>query len=90
VKAAPARLPAVTFGPLRSWRTQRKWQTTAGVGSVSKSNKTVTILSLPVRKKMEKGVDGFAILSKRRQTKTKNISLKSIHEKEIHFTIRLL
>jgi hypothetical protein len=43
VKAAPPRLSAVTFGPSRSWRTRRKWETPAGVGLMTKSNKTVTI-----------------------------------------------
>jgi hypothetical protein len=49
------------------------------VGLMTKSNKTVTILSLPVREKMEKAVDCFLYPVYTHTNKNQNISLKSIH-----------
>jgi hypothetical protein len=57
---------------------------------MTKSNKTVTILSVQFARKWKKGVDGFPYPVYSHKNKNQNISLKSIHEKKFHFTIRLL
>ena len=57
---------------------------------MTKSNKTVTILSCQFARKSKKAVDCFPYPVYTHNNKNQNISLKSIHEKEIHITIRLL